>query len=814
MPVPIAELFVSVSADVSAALAGLQALSGALQNAESRFAAATPAAAAFVAAGAGIGLAFAKATEESAHFETKLTEVRNNTVMTDKDMQAMRDTVLSLGEQGPAPLEQIATGFMHVSNLGFNAADSALVLEAAWKSAVSTGANVSNTAEVLAQIMHEFNMPASRAVQTMDELHIAAAEGNLTLEQFNQSFGQVAAWASSVGVPLDQAAAAFATMTRHGFDAAMAGTQVKDQIEHMIRPSAQAEKVIKDLSQRSGVDLVHAFSATGLHALGLTGVLDMAHGAMNRLGLSQAEQTAVWMRLIPNIRGGAASFVLAGNGAEDYARILGDVKTSTGATDQAFERIQNTLGFQWGTATNELRELAITVGDILAPGVKELVGHFRDAVSQFQRLPSPVQEGLVKFVGMAGGIMFVVGAFVLVAPLIGGVVGAFGALLGLLITLSPFFLIAAGLGLLLKKAWEENFLGIRDIVESSLTDLPQKFATLQAAWDAITTGHGDQVLEWFKTLLPEGMQEAGAKIEGSAIGPALGKIGDLLRDLAAGDTDKVLGFFGDKLPDSLKQFAGQVVTLLPTLDDVGGFFSSVGTLVSSFDPAAIGTKLGTFFSDLGDRLQKFAAPLAPLIPVFEGLARVFASIVNVANAFDELKKRTAGSGGGGGEDPILAGLQRIVDFVVKNGDALQALSIVFGPLFTLLVEHGPQVGAILNNLADALDRLADSIRRMPTPPAWMSAVLQGDVIGVGANLGRAGGAAIAPSLTQSNVSAAVAGAQSATSPLITIGTMVFQKEEQARSFLAEMAAVIADAANRVTVPPDNSGNPALVPGPS
>jgi len=363
-----------------------------------------------IAAGVGIaavGVALLKTAGDAAAWETKLVDVRNNTMMTDQQFNEMKDTISRVAQETGAPFNQLADGYMHVSNYGYQAADATKILEAATRSAVSTGGDAAQTANILAGAIHEFNLKGDDAVKVMDELHTGAAAGNLTLEAFTNSFGRVGATASALGVPLDQTIAAFSALTRHGIDAAESGTQVVDLMQHLVNPSRQARNEIKLLADTTGIDLTQDFTQAGISTKGFSGVLaDIAaatHGntdafatltgqtAPTAEGLQQVQSAASgnmqeMAKLVPNLRGLLGEFILTGNGAKDYADILTMVQNSNqgvGITNESMARTLDTTGGQAAILKDKLGALAFVIGGPLNESAKSFLITGNAVLDQF-----------------------------------------------------------------------------------------------------------------------------------------------------------------------------------------------------------------------------------------------------------------------------------------------------------------------------------------------------------------------------------------------------------------------------------------------
>ncbi|BDI27983.1 hypothetical protein CCAX7_000340 [Capsulimonas corticalis] len=357
----------------------------------------------------------ANAVKMSADFETSLTNVRNNTTMTAKDFGVMKDAVVSLGKESGAPLDQLSEGFMHVTNFGFKASDSVGILREAMKSAVATGSNTADTADILAKSLHEFGLSATDAGKAMNVMHLAAAQGNMTLEQFDVAAGPAFAVAANLGVKLQDVSAAMSALTRHGLDAAEAATQVKDILQHIIAPSHQAKEELAALSKTSGIDLVADFSQAGLKAKGLAGVMD----DVKRAAKGNGEEI---YKLIEAQRGGIGAMILAGSGANDYKEILGSLSDAMSGkidpTTEAYNRTLQTLNNEIARITNEIKTDFVPAGEKVTPvfeaaipAIRETAHLLSELLDLFAQLPKPIQEvvvglGALKLGAGAAGLVF------------------------------------------------------------------------------------------------------------------------------------------------------------------------------------------------------------------------------------------------------------------------------------------------------------------------------------------------------------------------------------------------------------------------
>ena len=357
-------------------------------------------------AGAGVAAGFGLAIKAASDFDATINRVANNTTMKAGEIDVMRTTILQMSKESGAALDDLADGWMHVSNFGFTAAQNMVILREAMKSAVSTGGKVGATADILAKSMHEFGLKTTDAGHAMNVMHLAAAEGNMTLEQFDSVAGPAFSAAAALGAGFTETAAAISALTRHGYDAAEAVTQVKDVFAHLMQGSKQTKDELAKLSAATGINLTQDFTAAGLKARGLYGVfLDLATATKGH-----ADEV---YKLIPAMRGGQGAMVLASTGAEDYRKILLDLNDGmSGKLDPSTQDYNRTLGTTENKsqrARAEFQQLQIKIGNDLIPAFNDAATAAGKLLDKFNAMPDGKRKAVESFVAIAGAIALVTG---------------------------------------------------------------------------------------------------------------------------------------------------------------------------------------------------------------------------------------------------------------------------------------------------------------------------------------------------------------------------------------------------------------------
>ena len=571
---------------------------------------------------------FALAVKSAIDYQKILGQVQSNTTMTAAGAEVMRTGILKLASESNAPLDQLATGFMHITNYGFSAKDSLVILQQAMMSATSTGGDTGKVAETLSNVLHEFGMNAGQAGNAMDVLHLAAAQGNMTLEQFVNASGKALSMAANLNVPLVDVAAAMSALTRHGIGAAQAGTMIQGALSKIITPAVSTTKELARLTAITGIDLTTDFTKAGIASKGLAGVLADVGRASQMTGENI-------FKLIPATRGGLAAMILTGNGTTDYKGILLSLNDAIAGrvhpTLDAYTRMQSTTAYQMGQLSNEAQVLAITIGSVLLPPLTDLLKDILPivaAVESWANANPALFSDLVKGALAVTGFLLAFGASKAVIEMIAGLVSVLSDLW------IPVLLVV-GASAAFKKAWDTNFLGIKDALSPVLSALGTSlgaFATVVGdVFTGLTTGNwtnlGTDLLNLKNDLglvatavlaaitaigshfSWQGFQDFGTWLKTNL--PTLGK------DILVG-----VGFVIDKSVDLVKLVADFVATNGPKvlsavgtaigigihlvgvgLKIVGDLVATVAAFIATNGPkvlAAAGTAIGVGFSIVGD----------------------------------------------------------------------------------------------------------------------------------------------------------------------------------------------------------------------
>ena len=280
------------------------------------------------------------------------------------------------GEAARASFQEINTGVRELSQrLGVDAVESTKALyqaisasvprenalsflEIATKAAIGGVTDTKTAVDGLSTVINAFKLPMSDAQRVADVMFTTVKLGKTTFEELSRSMFQVAPLASSAGLSFEETAAAIAALTQQGVPTAESMTRVRDAIQAIIKPSAEAEKVAEAL----GLE----FNASALQANGLKNTFDDIHEATGG-------DIEILGKLFGSVEGLGAVLSLTGEKAGDFARAIGETENAAGSATLAYEEMARDGGRSFEELGAKINELKLQLGEKLLPVAKDVV---------------------------------------------------------------------------------------------------------------------------------------------------------------------------------------------------------------------------------------------------------------------------------------------------------------------------------------------------------------------------------------------------------------------------------------------------------
>lgn len=298
----------------------------------------------------GIGIsaatAFASAAKSAYNFEKEfhknMLEVATISTQVSGSMADFMNRVLAITQQIPIAAPEAAKALYQIVSAGHDGAAGMQILEVAAKSAVGGLTDTATAADAITTLLNAYKLSADQAATISDQLFTTVRLGKTDFGQLGQSIAQVAPIAASYGVEIDQVLAAVASLTKQGTPTAQAMTQIRAAI-------IGTSKVLGD----------GAFEGRTFQEA-LAEVAARANGSESKL-----------RELVPEIEAVNGVLGMTGQNAKAAASDLGELQNSAGATEAAFEKMQEDVDNQMKLLSNNIHAALRPMGEAILKNVSE-----------------------------------------------------------------------------------------------------------------------------------------------------------------------------------------------------------------------------------------------------------------------------------------------------------------------------------------------------------------------------------------------------------------------------------------------------------
>lgn len=381
-----------------------------------------------------IAAAFAPIAKVGAKFEQSLAVVKAVTGETGAAFDSIAAKARQLGEDTRFTATQAADAMIELGRAGLNASEIIATTGDVLNLASVGMIELSTAAGITTRIMRAFNLTASESTRIVDVLTVAANNANTTVELLGESFKFVAPTAASVGISLEETAAALSVLANAGLRGTLAGTALNQAILQMGKGTEKAAEVLgrfglslDDVNPktRTLTEIIQALSATSIGAIDLVEAF--------------------------GIRGGRAlsSLVNQGAGALDI------MNTKFGETHQAAAiaaaTIEDTFLGRIRRLKSVFESLQLDIFGLFADDAKKFADSLILVIQRIRQWVKSNKELTKQYTKMALKIGLIAGAIAAIAIPLGIIVGAvanLGIILGPMLTglstLITGFLAAAG----------------------------------------------------------------------------------------------------------------------------------------------------------------------------------------------------------------------------------------------------------------------------------------------------------------------------------------------------------------------------------
>lgn len=599
---------------------------------------------------------YAGPVQSAQAYETAMAKVATIADTSAVPLDAMSQQIVALSNQTGIAATAIADDVYNAISAGQSTADAVNFVTNSTKLAKAGFAESSQTLDVLTTILNAYGMSADKVGAVSDMLIQTQNKGKVTVGELSSVMGKVIPTANSNGVALEQLTASYAIMTSKGIAAAETTTYLNSMMNELGKSGSKTDKLLRSATGSSFKELMASGKSLGE-------VLQIVQDEASKSGLSLAD-------MFGSAEAGKAAVTLLSNGVDGFNSSVEDMVNSVGATQSAFETMDQTTEAKMQKAKNSITNLGIVLGQNLLPIVGNLadkVASLVTKVSEFaQENPKAVQTVLKLVAGLAGlkvaglgtklgfleakkGILGIMGAFekfkaLKAAESLGGVATKAG---GIAVKLGPIVAVAAAIGAAIY------------YVANNLEDVRAK----------IQQTFGDEGLKIF-----------------DQIWASITMVGDAFKTAFAGVSTEVFSTLQQILPTIISTLQTAATSILPVLVQVinallplfqtiiSAILPVLTTLINALVPV-IQVLASVLSSVLGGALTTITNIVKSVMTVFQGLIDFITGVFtgNWSQAWNGIKSIFSGAVSGLGEiiKPPLRAVVSVVNGVISGLNKLK-----------------------------------------------------------------------------------------------------------------------------------------------
>ncbi|MES0866341.1 phage tail tape measure protein [Enterococcus faecium] len=350
----------------------------------------------------GVGVAAAKVGGD---FEAQMSRVKAISGATGDTFEQMKQQAIDLGAKTAFSAKESAAGMENLASAGFSAQEIMKAMPGLLDLAAVSGGDVALASENTATALRGFGLEASQAGHVADVFARAAADTNAEVGDMGEALKYVAPVANSMGISLEETAAAIGIMSDAGIKGSQAGTTLRGALSRLARPT----KAMQDTMDNLGVSF---YDADG-KMKPLKTQVELLKKAFEGLTPEQQQNALVTLYGQESLSGMMA---LIDKGPDSLGKLTKSLKDSDGAADDMARTMQDNMNSSIEQMFGAFESAAIVIQKILAPSIKKVADAISGLVEKFVSAPESTQKLIVAIgliVAAIGPLIFMIGSVII-----------------------------------------------------------------------------------------------------------------------------------------------------------------------------------------------------------------------------------------------------------------------------------------------------------------------------------------------------------------------------------------------------------------
>lgn len=443
----------------------------------------------------GIGTA---AVATTAKFDSAMSNLQAISGATGTEIDSLRDKAKEMGAKTKFSASEAADAFTYMAMAGWKTGDMLDGIEGIMNLAAASGEDLASTSDIVTDALTAFGLSASDSGHFADVLAAASNNANTNVSMLGESFKYVAPVAGALGYSVEDVSVALGLMANSGIKASQAGTSLRSSLTRMLKPTKTMTSYMQQLGIMTQDGVVTAMVNTDGSMKPLSETMTILRDKFKCLTKAQQAEYAA---AIFGQESMAGMLAIINASDEDFDKLTESINNAGGTAQNMADTQLNNLSGQLTILKSTLESIAISIGEILMPYVRDFVSGLQsvaewlnnasDSQKRFAVTVAAIAAAIGPILLIGGKIAGVIANFMKLGSIISGLFAEGGAFAGAGAAIAGLagpiaIVIAAIVGLVV--AWKTNFGHIHEYTSDAVESIKGIFESLKNIITGVASG--------------------------------------------------------------------------------------------------------------------------------------------------------------------------------------------------------------------------------------------------------------------------------------------------------------------------------------
>lgn len=340
---------------------------------------------------AGVGTA---AVMTSSTFQAEMSKVGAISGATGEEMKKLEALAREMGATTKFSASESAQALQYMAMAGWNTEQMMAGLPGVMSLAAASGEDLALTSDIVTDALTAFGMQASESGKFADLLASASSNSNTNVAMMGETFKYVAPLFGALGYSAEDAALATGLMANAGIKGSQAGTSLRAAVTNLVNPTSR---------------MAEAMEALGIKVTDANGEMlpfsDLMVDMRGKFAGLTEEQKSQYAATIFGKEAMSGMLAILNASEEDFNKLTKATNDYTGAAKEMADKMEDNLQGELTKLKSALEELAISIGTIIIPVVRDFIAWIQKWVDKFNSLDDSTKKTIVQI----GAVVMAVG---------------------------------------------------------------------------------------------------------------------------------------------------------------------------------------------------------------------------------------------------------------------------------------------------------------------------------------------------------------------------------------------------------------------